>query len=156
MRSPNTYITSLKLSSYTVLIAKHPVLVCAVMTSLILMQQRESFKSTALMHISTQLTLSFPHAAVLIGRSITIPASIFFFAIFCLHPQWDWNALPQPYLASPPFSLDTDLLIPTSQMTPASRFVNLHGMKTWVWEINKCKHRKMTVQTWTSTQENFQ
>lgn len=48
------------------------------------------------------------------------------------------------------------LLIPTSQMTPASRFVNLLRMKTWVWEINKCKHRKMTVQTWTSTQENFQ
>ena len=74
------------------------------------MQQRESFKSTALMHISTQLTLSSPHAAVLIGHSITTPASIFFFAIFRLRPQWDWNALPQPYLASPRLSLDTDAL----------------------------------------------
>ena len=61
------------------------------------------------MHISTQLTLSSPHAAVLIEHSITTPASIFF-AIFRLRPQWDWNALPQPYLASPRLSLDTDAL----------------------------------------------
>ena len=33
-----------------------------------------------------------------------------FFAIFRLHPQWDWNALPQMYLASPRLSLDTDAL----------------------------------------------
>ena len=33
-----------------------------------------------------------------------------FFAIFRLRPQWDWNALPQTYLASPRLSLDTDAL----------------------------------------------
>ena len=33
-----------------------------------------------------------------------------FFAIFRLRPQWDWNTLPQPYLASPRLSLDTDAL----------------------------------------------
>ena len=33
-----------------------------------------------------------------------------FFAIFRLRPQWDWNALPEMYLASPWLSLDTDAL----------------------------------------------
>ena len=155
MRSPNTYTTSLKLSSYTVLIAKHPVLVFAVMTSLILMQQRESFKSTALMHISTQLTLSFPHAAVLIGHSITTPASIFLQSFVYVPSGTGIHYLSHTLQAHGSVLIQM-LLIPTSQMTPASRFVNLHRMETWVWEINKCKHRKMTVQTWTSTQQNFQ
>ena len=99
MRSPNTYTTSLKLSFNTALIAKHPVLVFAAMTSMILMQQGESFKSTALKHISTQLISTFPHAAVPTGCSITTHAN-----------TSDWNALPQTYLASPRLSLDTDVL----------------------------------------------
>ena len=44
-----------------------------------------------------------------LNAAITTHANTFF-AIFHLHPQWDWNALPQIYLASPRLSLDTDAL----------------------------------------------
>ena len=47
-------------------------------------------------------------------------------------------------------------LVPTSQMTPASRLVNLHRMETWVWGFTKRTHRKMTVQNWTFIQQKFQ
>ena len=33
-----------------------------------------------------------------------------FFAIFHLHPSWDWNALPKSYLSNPKLSLDTEAL----------------------------------------------
>ena len=155
MRFPNTYTTSLKLSFYTALIAKHPVLVFAVMTSMILMQQGESFKSTALKHISTHLISTFPHAAVSTGCSITTHANTFLQSFVYLPSGTGMHYLRRT-LQAHGSALTQTPLVPTSQMTPASRLVNLHRMETWVWGFTKHTHRNMTVQNWTFIQQKFQ
>ena len=82
------------------------------------------------------------------------PCKHFLRSFMHIPSAWDWNALPQSYLASPRLSLDTDAL--STYSSDDSSMVNLHRMETWVWGFTKCKHRKMTVQSWDSTQQNFQ
>lgn len=79
-----------------------------------------------------------------------------FFCNLSFTAQWDWNALPQSYLASPGLSLDTDALSTYFSDDPSIKVGEPTQNGEWVWEFTKCKHRKITVQTWTSIQQNFQ